>query len=237
MSPYYEHGGITIYNGDCLDVLPTLGAFDVMLADPPYGAGISVDSLRFKPKVSKWWNEADRSRIRRHSPVIGDDKPFDPSHLLAFPVRARVLWGGQFYASRLKDSGGWWIWDKRNGARDVTDAEWPLSEAEMAWTDIGKRTRMFRHTWFGLIRDSEHKEFFHPTQKPAALMLWCLKEAKAKSAVDPYMGSGPTLVAAKRLGIPATGIELDERYCEIAATRLEQEVFAFTDAPPATPKC
>lgn len=232
MKPYYEHAGITIYHGDCREILPQLVPCfpnpDILLADPPYGAGISVDSLRFKPKVSRWWNETDRTRIRRHDAVIGDDKPFDPAHLLEFPCNARILWGGQFYSSRLPDRGGWWIWDKRNGERDVTDADWPLSEAELAWTDIGQRTRVFRHTWFGLIRDSDQREFYHPTQKPVSLMRWCLEEAKAKNAIDPYCGSGPTLVAAKQLQIPAIGIEIEERYCEIAAKRLSQEVFNFT---------
>lgn len=237
MKPYYEHGGIKIFHGDCREIMPKILpqlACDVLLADPPYGAGISVDSLRFKPKVSKWWNESDSTRIRRHAPVIGDDEPFDPEHLLKFNARARILWGGQFYASRLPDRGGWWLWDKRNGKRDVTEAEWPLSEAELAWTDIGKRTRIFRHTWFGLIRDSDQKEFLHPTQKPVALMRWCLEQAAAKGVIDPYMGSGPSLVAAKQLGIPAIGIEVHEPYCETAAKRLSQEVFSFDGAEPET---
>ncbi len=67
----------------------------------------------------------------------------------------------------------------------------------------------------------------HPTQKPYALMAWCMKWIKAQSILDPFMGSGTTLVAAKNLGRKAIGIEIEERYCEIAAKRLAQEVMAF----------
>lgn len=232
MKPYYEHGGITIYHGDCREILPTLEPNAMLLCDPPYGSGLSVDYAdRFSPQAGsdRWWKTTDRKLNVRHTPVHGDDEPFDPAHLLAYPASARVLWGGNWYASKLSDRGGWWIWDKRNGKRDVSDAEWPMSEAELAWTDIGKGTRVFRHTWFGLIRDSEHGEHFHPTQKPAALMAWCMKMSKTDGLViDPYAGSGPTLAAAKALHRRAIGIETEEKYCEIAAKRLSQEVLQFT---------
>jgi hypothetical protein len=228
VKPYYEEAGITLYHGDCRQIMPGLGSSDVLLADPPWGASISVDGLRFTPKTDRsFWREADRSQVIKHARVIGDDEPFDPAHLLGFEARVRILWGAQFYSSRLPDSGGWWVWDKRGGERDVSDADWPLSEAELAWTDYGKGVRMFRHTWFGLIRDTEHGDHFHPTQKPVSLMHWCLNRVGATSVIDPYMGSGPTLEAAKKLGIGAIGIELEEYYCEIAANRLRQSVLNF----------
>ena len=231
MKPYYEHAGITIYHGDCRVLLQEMPQVDLVLTDPPYGSGLSVDyAERFSPRSGsdRWWNSTDRKLSVRHKPIEGDDEPFDPAHLIAFPARAHVLWGANWYSNRLPDSGGWWIWDKRNGKRDVSDADWPMSEGELAWTDIGKGVRIFRHTWFGLIRDSEHGEHFHPTQKPVALMAWCMDRAKARGTVlDPYMGSGPILAAAKQKGLPAIGIEIEEKYCEIAAKRLSQEVFDF----------
>lgn len=233
MKAYYQESGIEIYHGDCREVLSQLSQLsqcDTLLCDPPYGSGLSVDYAdRFSPQVGskRWWSTKDRKLNVRHSPVIGDDAPFDPKHLQDLEVPKKILWGGNWYASRLPDSGGWWIWDKRNGKRDVSEAEWPMSACELAWTNIGKGTRIFRHTWFGLIRDSEQGEHFHPTQKPIALMRWCLEESKAKDVLDPYMGSGPVLIAAKQLGIPAIGIEIEEKYCELTAKRLSQEVFQF----------
>ena len=85
---------------------------------------------------------------------------------------------------------------------------------------------MFRHKWLGYMRASEGTEFYHPTQKPVALIKWILSDKRFPTGVilDPYMGSGSTLVAAKEYGRHAIGIEIEERYCEIAAKRLAQEV-------------
>lgn len=228
MTPYYEHGGITIYHGDCRDVLPSIAQADAMITDPPYGCGLSVDyAKRFKPGVGDWWNRLDRSGNPRHVALHGDSEPFDPAHLLAFGAPAKVLWGGNWFANRLPESGGWWVWDKRNGRRDVSEADWPMGEGEIAWANIGKGVRIFRHTWFGLIRDSEPGSHLHPTQKPVALMAWCIEQAKVPAGgliVDPYCGSGPTLRAAKDSGRRAIGVEIEEHYCEKAAKRLSQEV-------------
>lgn len=227
-NPYYDHAGITIYHGDCREILPHLPKADLLLCDPPYGSGLSVDyAERFSPQPgsNRWWKSSDRKLSVRHKPIVGDDEPFDPAHLLSFPARVHVLWGANWYSSRLPDSGAWWVWDKRNGKRDVSDADWPMSEGELAWTDKGKGVRIFRHTWFGLIRDSEIGRHYHPTQKPVELMRWCIVSANAKGLiVDPYMGSGPVLEAAKLMGLSAVGIEIEEKYCEIAAKRLSQEV-------------
>lgn len=228
---YYEDAAVKIYHGDCREI-EILEKIDLVLSDPPYGGGLAVDFAdRLKTQAGKWWKNTDRATQRRHIPIHGDDAPFDPGALLAVPARAHVFWGGNWYASRLPDSGGWWIWDKRGGRRDVSEAEWPMSEAELAWTDIGKGVRMFRHTWFGLIRDSERGEHWHPTQKPVELMKWCIEMAKCPlgaTVFDPFMGSGTTLRAAKDLGRKAIGIEIEERYCEIAATRMSQEVLALS---------
>lgn len=222
---YYNHRGIAILHGDCRELLADLPPVGLLLTDPPYGAGLSVDyAKRFKTKAGKWWKNSDRSTQQRHKPIAGDTKPFDPAPLLEVKAARVVLWGANWYSSRLPDSGGWWVWDKRGGERDVSNADWPMSEVELAWTNVGKGARIFRHTWFGLIRDSERGEHWHPTQKPVALMVWCIEKSKSKGVIlDPYMGSGTTLVAAKHEGRKAIGIELDEEYAEIAANRLDQE--------------
>lgn len=230
LKPYYDDGnGIVIYHGDCREILPHLEPVDLVLTDPPYGGGLAVDfAERFKTKAGKWWKNTDRGKQQRHTPIIGDDSPFDPSAVIEFKSNAKVLWGANWYANRLPDSGGWWIWDKRGGDRDVSAAEWPMSEAELAWTNVGKGVRMFRHTWFGLIRDSERGQHNHPTQKPLELMKWCIEMSRTDGTIlDPFMGSGTTLRAAKDLGRKAIGIEIEEKYCEIAVKRLAQEVLAL----------
>lgn len=209
MNPYYDHGGITIYNADCREVLPGLGTFDLLLTDPPYGIGVVVST------------NTDRNRpwLERLGGVAGDDVPFEPAHLLDLKCPA-ILWGGNHYASRLPDSKGWIAWDKatRNGL-DLKHAE-----IEFAWTDCVTRPRCFRHMWSGPYRDSERGSRLHPTQKPVALMSWCLGLVpEARTVIDPYMGSGPVAKACKERGLRYVGIELVEKYCEIAAKRLAQE--------------
>ena len=228
VEPYFRDDAVVIYHADCRDILPLIPpeSIGLVLTDPPYGGGLSFDYAdRFSMKAGKWWSNVDRSDQVRHDPVVGDDEPFDPAPLLVYPKL--ILWGGQWYAARLPDSGGWFVWDKRRG---IEDAAWPMSEAELAWTNLGKGVRMFRHRWFGLIRDSERGEHWHPTQKPVALMRWCIEKARLESnalILDPYMGSGPTLRAAKNSGCKAVGIEIEEKYCEIAAKRMAQMVMAL----------
>jgi site-specific DNA-methyltransferase (adenine-specific) len=225
MKPYYEYRGIAIYHGDCREILPQLAAIpwpELLITDPPYGAKMSFDSTRFRPskKSATWWANPDRSIAPVHTPVIGDDQPFDPGHLLRFQFRRFVLFGANHYASRLPDSGGWLVWDKRRG---IEECEWPMSEAELAWTNFGSGVRFFRHRWFGLIRDSEKGEHYHPTQKPIALMKWCIEYygEPGDAICDPYCGVGPVLLAAQQLSRKAIGIEIEEKYCEIAAKRLD----------------
>lgn len=219
-APYYEdaRAGITIYCGDCREILPLLGRFDLLLTDPPYG--VEAPTANRSKGRSKPVDGALRAvRAVDHLPVFGDDEPFDPGHL--FPVAAsRILWGANNYASRLPDSAMWLCWD-RESSGDITDCE-------LAW--VGghrfKTVRIFRHQWSGLIRKSERCErVLHPTQKPVALMRWCLGFfPDARTVVDPYMGSGPVARACKDAGKRYVGIELVERYCEVAVNRLRQEV-------------
>lgn len=215
--PYYhdETSGITIYHGDCREVLPTLdtASIDLVLTDPPYGIGHQT-------------NYASRNRGRLggtsdFSPVHGDTEPFDPTPWLE--VAPCILWGANYYADRLPTSNSWLVWDKREregvGVNDQADGE-------LAWSNATKGVRIFRHMWNGMWRASEKGESYHPTQKPAALMQWAIRKAEVESGMvlDPYMGSGPVAVACKRLGLRYLGIEIEEKYCEIAARRLEQAV-------------
>jgi DNA modification methylase len=210
LDPYYDDGGCTIYHGDCREVLPAL-SFDAIVTDPPYGIAYDPSDQKFEALTGL-------------PAVTGDDTPFDPSFLLAYNVPT-VIWGGNCFASRLPDHPGWLAWDKaiRNGLK------LRIAECEFAWTNCVTRSRIFRHLWSGAYRASEQDAFLHPTQKPVALMRWVIQlvTMPGQLVVDPFMGSGPTLRAAKDLGRRAIGIEIEEHYCEIAAKRLAQEVLVF----------
>lgn len=215
MKPYYEHAGITIYHANNLELLPSLNQNGtVIVSDPPYG-------INFCHGAAKIAHACKFAGVK----VIGDDKPFDPIPLLAFsPV---LLWGSNHYANRLPvQEGRWLVWDKRCGITGDRD----MSDCEMAWVRGSKGTaaRMFRHFWDGFNRQSERGiPRVHPTQKPEALMSWCLGFLPEGVVIDPYMGSGTTLVSAKKNNRSCIGIEIEEAYCEIAAKRLSQEVMDF----------
>jgi site-specific DNA-methyltransferase (adenine-specific) len=206
MKPYYEHAGVTIYHGDCREVLPTLPVADLVLTDPPYGI-----AAVWKGGVGSGWGKASAEADVRNA----WDAAAPDADLLSACVaagREAVVWGGNYFA--LPPSRGWLVWTK-------PERNFSLSEAELAWTTRDAVIRV----WDG-VRSDVGRE--HPTQKPLGLMSWCLSFfPKADTILDPFMGSGTTLVAAKNLGRRAIGIEIEERYCEIAAKRLGQEVFDF----------
>jgi site-specific DNA-methyltransferase (adenine-specific) len=199
-SPYYQKDGVTIYHGDCRDILPSLSG-DI-ISDVPYGIGLKFGGVGCKT--------ADKN-----NPVLGDEVPFDPSHLLGF--NKIVLWGANHYSSKLPDTNGWLVWDK-----STRPAVSVFSEAELAWTNCLERVYVYRHLWSGAYRQSEQGYHVHPTQKPVSLMRWVIDLVKPELIIDPYMGSGSTIQAAKDFGIPAIGIELEEKYCRVAVKRLAQ---------------
>ena len=217
MKPYYEDGSVTIYHGDSRELLPGLLESCVIITDPPYG-------ISYNREAEPQGKHREHNR-RQVAAVHGDDQPFDPSLLTGYKA---ILWGANNYAARLPDAPAVWLaWDKvtRNGLK------LRIAEVEFAWTNCVVRPQIFRHLWSGGYRaaDVDRNEFVHPTQKPVALMEWCMSLVKKPElVVDPYMGSGTTLVAAKRANRPAIGIEIDERYCEVAARRLSQETLGLS---------
>jgi DNA modification methylase len=237
VTPYYDHGGITIYHGDCRDVLPSLDAQpDLVLTDPPYGVGERTDRRSKGRGTNPNRTQSTLTNARKawttsndFPAVHGDDEPFDPIHLLGF--KRLVLWGANNFADRLPPSPSWIVWDKLDGLQGkrfvgVDDN----GDLEMAWTNLGGPPRLIPHRWKGLLRASEAGErALHPTQKPVVLMSFILqwRTQPGDLVLDPYTGSGPVLRAAKDLGRRAMGVEIEERYCEIAANRLAQEVLAL----------
>lgn len=223
MKPYYEHKGIVIYHGDCREVWSPTGV-DRVLTDPPWGTDTACDASRFTRTPSAWWNASSDGTVRPHKQIVGDKEEFDPRPWIKGEA---ILWGANNFTRHLPHSNGWLIWDKRKKAEEAAANGWPLGEAELAWTNVIGSTRVFRNLWMGLLRSSEQGEFHHPTQKPVALLEWAIQFLDDGLIVDPFMGSGSTLVAAKNKGRKAIGIEIEEKYCEVAAKRLSQEVLIF----------
>jgi site-specific DNA-methyltransferase (adenine-specific) len=201
-------GDAQLYLGDCLEILPTLPKVDAVITDPPYGIGYMAPT--------GVGGECRNLPRRSYEAIYGDNKPFDPMPWLTFSEV--VLWGANHYADRLPASAGWLIWDKRDGMTPNNN-----SDCEIAWLKGGGSARMFRHLWNGMCQASEKGETrAHPTQKPVALMTWCLGFVKARTVLDPYMGSGTTGVACVNDGRSFIGIEREPKYFDIACRRIEQ---------------
>jgi site-specific DNA-methyltransferase (adenine-specific) len=217
LKPYYEHAGITIYHGDCREIVPALEFDGLVVTDPPYGIKHPTDyKARGRGKLAP---------CKDYIPVHDDDKPFDPTWLLAVG-QARIIWGGNWFARALPNTGGWLVWDKER-PDDLDQAT-----CELAWTDCIMGVRRYKHMWNGMLRASKDA-LVHPTQKPEALIRWCLSLRWTRDydhILDPYMGGGSTLRAAKDLGKKAIGVEIEEKYCEIVAKRLSQEVLPLGGA-------
>lgn len=222
MKPYYEASGITIYLGNCREVLGELyedmrmahRAFDLLLTDPPYGIGSARVGRGGRQDGNAVAPSAD------YGDATWDDQTQDEPLAFARTLcKHQIIFGGNYY--HLPPSRCWLVWDKENGANDYADCE-------LAWTNIERPVRRIVYRWHGMLQQHagvKKEKRVHPTQKPEPVMVWALQHAPAdvQTVLDPFMGSGTTLVAAKRLGKRAMGIELDERYCEIAAQRLSQE--------------
>ena len=212
MTPYYQHGDITIYLGDCQNILPILDAVDLVVTDPPYG-------------------------ISYHSNHYVGDNPFDPiegddafpnvvvqwcikhatSGTLAFlPIEALpLLPAAKSHIVWVKNN--WTAGDLEHGYAHMWELAgfWPGPDHEFATArpvDVIESPRV------------APTSLIHPTEKPVELIKKLLLHHKCEQVIDPYMGSGSTLRAAKDLGIPAIGIEINELYCRRTVHRLAQEV-------------
>jgi site-specific DNA-methyltransferase (adenine-specific) len=201
MKPYHEEPNITIYNCDYREMLGEVMSGDLLMTDPPYGINVCKMNLG-QGKRDYMRGDWDKER--------GDIKPLWPFVKKA-GRRYACIWGGNFWGDILPVSEDWLIWKKFTP--DIS-----FSQAELAWCNFGRYVRYIEHAW--------NEEKLHPTQKPLAVIKWAIKQAPddcRNLIVDPFMGSGTTLRAAKDMGRPAIGWEIEEKYCEIAVKRLAQQ--------------
>lgn len=214
-TPYYDEDGITIYHGDCREILPHLPKVDLVLTDPPYGVKMSKGFGGFEG-----FGGFGKPIGRRQYPDGWDEyRPLPETfELILSRCSNAIIFGGNFFADILPQSRHWIVWDKLNTMPTFGDCE-------LAWTNVDRKSVKKKVVeWNGLL--GKERERYHPTQKPLELMIWCIEQYSKEGDIvlDPFMGSGTTLRAAKDLGRKAIGIEIEERYCEIAVKRLAQEV-------------
>ena len=216
-------GGQLLIQGDCREVMAVLPKVDACLTDPPYGIRYDVDAAK---KSGTRFGVAFAAK-GQYRATDWDSQPAHDAVAKAISLsRSAIVFGGNYY--ELPASSCWLVWDKEtNGA---------FADCELAWTNLDQPVRRIRHMWNGGIRKGHEPRHGHPTQKPIALMEWCLGFLPdARTILDPFMGSGTTLVACQRLGRQGIGIELDADYFEIACKRVQDVVDRpplFTPAPP-----
>lgn len=224
MKPYYDHAGITIYHGDCREVLPEIPTAGLVVTDPPYVFGLA--STFEEGKAGGWGDMMNSAGIyagwlrewwRLIENTAGAAWVFNSWR--SFPVLARAAHEARWPIESLL------IWDKEwigpggpSGLRPSYEVVALFRHPLFKVTDRSTPD-IWRSKWAGA---KEH----HPAEKPVSLLERMIGAGGGDGPVlDPFLGSGSTLVAAKNLGRRAIGIEIEERYCEIAAKRLSQEVF------------
>ena len=229
MKPYYDHAGITIYHGDCREILPSLPPVDLVLTDPPYGIDYQSNMRVATDKFDRLANDNNDSRLAVY-PIIYESLK-DDCALISFCSFKN--YADDFAEIRKRfDIKNAIVWDKGGGGiGDLshslsTDYEIAIVGHRGACRIRGKRDGS---VWScGKVNPAS---MVHPTEKPLPLVARLITTFSDDDAtiLDPFMGSGTTLRAAKDLGRKAIGIEIEEKYCEIAAKRLSQEVFDFKD--------
>lgn len=227
IEPYYSEAGIVIYHGDCAEIASLLGRFDLLCTDPPYGIGEARGRDRGRVKRGALRTDGHRAAsVRDYGSSDWDDSP--ASQDLIDRVRSLAEWqcvfGGNYYS--LPPSSCWLVWDKETVGNSFADCE-------LAWTNYTSAVRLKRHLWNGMCRAGLEPRY-HPTQKPLAVMSWAigLCPERPSTVLDPFMGSGTTLVACKNLGIRAVGIEREKKYVDIAVRRLAQQTLPLLGASP-----
>lgn len=199
LGDHWRVGKHEVICGSSLDpeVIARFGVtFDAVITDPPYGIKANKQTLGNGKKTfhrgEDWDNEVPPVQwITELAPRV-------------------IIWGGNYFTDQLAPNNHWLIWYKKI-------ANVSFSECEMAWTNLGKQTRLFSHHWSG-------EEKRHVTMKPSPVMDWCCSFIDAGSKVlDVFAGSGSTLLAAHRANQIGYGVELDPKYVDVILDRLEKQ--------------
>lgn len=221
--PYYDHAGIQIYLGDCREILPQLPKVDLVLTDPPYG-------MEFQ----------SNHRFRKHPKIMGDEK---------YPLK-------EMFSCYLHSERATYMFCRWDNLPEILSF-FPKPKSVLCWVknnwSMGDLQHEHGRQWEAICFWAKPSHEFikripdvvyadrtgnidHPTEKPTEIISQLIQCNVGETILDPFMGSGTTLRAAKDLGRKAIGIEIEEKYCEIAAKRLSQEVFDFNQAVKGEPE-
>jgi DNA modification methylase len=224
VKPYYQDDAVTIYHGDCRKVLPHLGPIDATVTDPPYGVGLAAKRAKQRGVgvVSRTgsYSFADTPEYLKSVVVPIVEECRDVSRCVALTPGTRNLWlyppaddVGCFYSAAGTGMGRW----------GFTCSQPILFYGSDPYLRTGRGSRA---NSCGQTYPNDANEYAHPCAKPLPMMRWLVVRASLENetVLDPFMGSGTTLAAAKYSNRKAIGIEIEERYCEIAAKRCAQEV-------------
>jgi len=212
---------VTLYLGDCLEILPTLeaGSVDAVVTDPPYGINESSvkNSTRSKMVSVKNSTRSKMVSVKNYGDYFWDKERAKPEAIkeILRCSKEQIIFGGIYYSDLLLPSSSWIVWDKLNSG--------DFADCELAWTSHKRAVRKFAYMWNGCFKQHP-EERFHPTQKPLALMKWVVENYSPINGIisDPFMGSGTTGVACVQTGRKFIGIEIEPKYFEIAVKRIQQ---------------
>lgn len=204
---------------DAVNKLINGKSVDMVYTDPPYG--ISIVNKSGKVGGDKAFGKVGGDNIvkaNNYAPVAGDDSidvAVEAIQVIAtLKAKVEIIWGGNYYANFLDNSSCWIVWDKNNTGN--------FADAELAWTNQQTAVRIFKHTWNGMIKASEHgQKRVHPTQKPVKLAEWCFDEYgnKCTNVLDLFSGSGSTLIACESKNKTGFMMELSPDYCDVIIKR------------------
>ena len=219
MKPYYQDYYVTIYNADCRDILPTLEKVDLVLTDPPY----FLPNTQFRPEMrmaSRMWSNFSFAQVAFEQylklilSIAKEDFEFYLfTDEISYPVVYPLLYSS-FYQTKAI------VWDK--GSIGL-GGKWRRQFEFILYSHIGKPNKNGSHS--DIIKSKRIEDKDHPYEKPVELLKAMLELSNPDLTVDPFMGAGSTLVACKDLNRKCIGIEIEEKYCEIAARRCSQGVF------------
>jgi DNA modification methylase len=185
---------------------------DMVFTDPPYGMNLDTDYSN-RPSRKKEGNKT-------YSPIIGDDNPFNYKSFHWLDCDEQIWFGANYFSKSIDDGGSWLVWDKRE---DIKFDKMLGSGFELAWSKLKHKQKIYRYNNTLFSGNEEARNKIHPTQKPTGMIIEVMNDFKAKNIIlDPFLGSGSTLIACEKTNRVCYGMELDPHYCDVIINRWEQ---------------